>query len=183
MVTHRRQVFGAADTRYLFDFRGSAESRQLRAHAALSKHNRMDQLGPQLTERKPESAHSCQLCPHLKLDVLVSTPKPVIVPFTKIILSAQDGCDFFRQRLKQIFPPSSWVFGSNVRQLLDDSSIRRLDNTISLHIHTSLGDDGLCFVDCDFHLPDEVWDIEIQDNLLGWVSKGKLRLASPTTKD
>jgi len=183
MVTHRRQVFvpptlGAYLTSPVQQARGNGM--HISSRVSLSRYNSMDQLRPKQTERRPESFHSCQLCPPLKLDVAVSST--VIFPFTKVILSARDGCEFFRERLKRIFPPSSWVFEGNVGQLLDDSSIRTLDKTLSLHIRTSLDGHGLCFVDCDFGLPNGAWDEENDDTLLGWVSKGKLRLAAPTTK-
>jgi hypothetical protein len=141
----------------------------------------MDQSGSQLAGRNTETFHSCSLCPRIKLEVGVSST--VIFPATQIILSARDGCKFFRQRLRQIFPPSSWVFRGDVGQKLDGSSARLLDETLSLRVHSSLDDDGRSFVDCDFHLPNERWDEQEDDTLMGWVPKGKPTLSSQATKD
>jgi len=119
----------------------------------------------------PESLHSCQLCPLIKLEAgVVST---ITLPFNQVFLSARDGCRFLIERVYRIVPPSSWMFKDDPGPLLYLYLFgTKIASEISLEITTSLID-GCCIVDCDWRMSDAPWDDCIEDKLLAYTKRGR----------
>ncbi|KAE9567456.1 hypothetical protein CGMCC3_g16425 [Colletotrichum fructicola] len=101
------------------------------------------------------------MCPQLELELNVKYDTLIILPFSQVEKSANNGCYFLRERLERLWSYLAWMYPDD--DCLPWDPVDWIE--FLLYITTSLNN-GCCVVYCNWQLPNGSWNPATEDSLL-----------------